>query len=493
MQKLTTTTKQTTKLSVQQIMVSSMIQATSEELQKLIDEALEKNIALEIDESRSIDEIAETGETPVSEEADPDEYVRESNEEHAEVSDATSLDASYYSDDEVSDFDGQSKGDAYAALSNCGSESTMAETLKKQLSMFELSSRERFIAEYIIDSLDSDGYLRSSIADLVDNMDIQENFVSSEEEVEHVLVDIVQAYLDPAGLGARDLRECLLLQLDDKKSTNATQHAYTIINEAFDDFSARRFDKLKARYSLSDEEMAEVQKVILHLNPRPGGISADTGSYENTASHVRPDFIVTNEDGNLVVSLLNSPVSAVRVSQDYNEMLESIKKENSNSEDARKGRAMIEDSIRNANIFIKSLVQRRQTLIDVMKAIVSLQHDYFLSGKVDDLKPMTRERVAEVSAYDTSTVSRVCSSRFVQTDFGIFALKMLFTADTSGVSNAVIKTTLKELVDNEDKSCPLNDDQLVERLKAMGYTISRRTVVKYRDEFGIPKASMRRE
>ena len=359
--------------------------------------------------------------------------------------------------------------------------------------MLELSPRELFIAEYIIDSLDSDGYLRTTIADLVDNMDIQENFLSSEAEVEHVLVDVVQAYLEPAGLGARDLRECLLLQLDDKKSTVATQNAYNIINESFDDFSARRFEKIKARFGLSDSQMADAQKVILHLNPRPGGISADVDSYKNLVTHVRPDFIVTNEDGNLIVSLCNSPVSAVRVSQDYNEMLEAIKKENSKSEDTKKGRAMIEDSIRSANIFIKGLVQRRQTLITVMQTIVSLQREYFLSGKLEDLKPMTMEKVAEVSTYDTSTVSRVCSSRFAQTDYGIVALKSLFTADTSGVSNAVIKNALKDLIESEDKSAPFNDDQLVEHLKTLGYNISRRTVVKYRDEFGIPKASLRRE
>ena len=472
-----------------------MIQATSEELQKLIDEALEKNIALEIDESRSVDEISEPREeSQDSDEQDTNDYDREAEDDlPSEQTDSESLDSSYYSDDEVPDTESQAKGDAYSAINNYGSDVTMTETLKKQLSMLELSPRELFIAEYIIDSLDSDGYLRTTIADLVDNMDIQENFLSSEAEVEHVLVDVVQAYLEPAGLGARDLRECLLLQLDDKKSTIATQNAYNIINESFDDFSARRFEKIKARFGLSDSQIADAQKVILHLNPRPGGISADVDSYKNLVTHVRPDFIVTNEDGNLIVSLCNSPVSAVRVSQDYNEMLEAIKKENSKSEDAKKGRAMIEDSIRSANIFIKGLVQRRQTLITVMQTIVSLQREYFLSGKLEDLKPMTMEKVAEVSTYDTSTVSRVCSSRFAQTDYGIVALKSLFTADTSGVSNAVIKNALKDLIESEDKSAPFNDDQLVEHLKTLGYNISRRTVVKYRDEFGIPKASLRRE
>ena len=291
----------------------------------------------------------------------------------------------------------------------------------------------------------------------------------------------------------------MLLQLLDKKSTDAVQNAYRIVDEAFSELSARRFDKIKARFELSDREMADAQKILQHLNPKPGGITSNTEGIEIRASHVRPDFIVTNEDGTLVVSLCDSHVPSVRISQDYNEMLERIQKEKSDSEDVQKGKAMIEDGIRSANLFINALVQRRNTLIAVMRVIVSIQHDYFLTGKIESLQPMTLKKVAEISGYDISTISRVSNSRYVLTDFGTLALKDLFTTavstdcGSSSVSNAAIKTALKEIVDNEDKSNPLNDDELVKRLSEMGYTIARRTVSKYREALGINKANLRRQ
>ena len=500
MQKTTTTIKQTAKLSPQQIMVASMIQASSEDLQKLIDEELEKNIALESDDSRSVDQMTgDSGDDDQDAEAETTDYDADTAEESEDDAKDNDVLDDYYDEESIPGPDSNSDSASFSPITNYGSDLAFRDALKDQLSMLEIDERELFIAKYIIDSLEDDGYLRRSAFELVDDLEFQQNFVTTEEEVERVLVEVVQANVEPAGIGARDLRECMLLQLLDKKSTDAVQNAYRIVDEAFSELSARRFDKIKARFGLSDREMADAQKILQHLNPKPGGITSNTEGIEIKASHVRPDFIVTNEDGILVVSLCDSHVPSVRISQDYNEMLERIQKEKSDSEDVQKGKAMIEDGIRSANLFINALVQRRNTLIAVMRVIVSIQHDYFLTGKIESLQPMTLKKVAEISGYDISTISRVSNSRYVLTDFGTFPLKDLFTtavstdSGSSSVSNAAIKTALKEIVDNEDKSNPLNDDELVKRLSEMGYTIARRTVSKYREALGINKANLRRQ
>lgn len=498
MQKTSTIIKQTTKLSPQQIMVASLIQASTEELQKLIDEELQKNIALESDDSRSVDQMSGTTEEEGRDnDIDEPDYEGEDSSESDEVKDMDVIDA-YTDDDTMPGADSFSDTEAYSPITNYGSDTSFRDALKEQLAMLELDERELFIANYIIDSLEDDGYLRRSTIDLVDELEFHQNFITSVEEIEQILVDVIQSSIEPAGIGARDLRECMLIQLLDKKSTEAAQIAYEIVEKSFDDLSARRFDKIKSRYNLSEREMRDVQKILHHLNPKPGGISSGTDSIEMRASHVRPDFIVTNEDGTLVVSLCDCHVPAVRISPDYNEMLERIQNEKSNSEDVRKGKAMIEEGIRSANMFINALIQRRRTLLGVMRIIVSLQHEYFLSGKIESLQPMTLKKVSELSGYDISTISRVGNNRYVQTDFGTFAIKELFTTAVASeggapaVSNAAIKNALKEIVDNEDKQHPLNDDELVKRLGEMGYTIARRTVVKYRDALGISKANLRR-
>lgn len=364
--------------------------------------------------------------------------------------------------------------------------------------MLDIDDDETFLANYIIESLEDDGYLRRPLYELVDDLEWHQNYDTTEEQLQHVLVDVIQANLEPAGIGARDLRECLLLQLLDKKSTDAVLKAYKVVDEAFDDFSARRLDKIKARFDFSDRDISDIQKIVHHLNPKPGGVTSSTDTIATKASHVRPDFIVTNEDGTLVVSLCDCRVPAVRISPDYNEMLQRIMQEKSNREDVLKGKAMIEEGIRSANMFINALIQRRQTLLAVMRVIVNIQREYFISGKIETLQPMTLKNVSELSGYDISTISRVSNSRFVQTDFGTFSIKELFTtgiaSDTGApaVSNAAVKNALKELVDNEDKHHPLNDDELVKQLGEMGYTIARRTVVKYRDALGISKANLRK-
>lgn len=497
MQKITTTQRQTLRQSPQQIMVATMIQATTEELQKLIDEEMEKNIVLESDDTCSVDQMSGVSDEEKSDDFDDEEYDDNDEVRDSDISDSLGSDDSY-DDGELPSGEKDPNRQEYSPLANYGSDTSFRDAIKAQISELELDDRQLFLANYMIDSLEDDGYLRRPLDELVSDLEWPHNFDTTVEELEEVLVDIIQANAEPAGIGARDLRECLMLQLLDKRSSDVVLNAYKVLDEAFSDFSARKYERIKTRFGLSDRDIQDIQKVIQHLNPYPGGTAASTDLIEARAAQVRPDFIVSNEDGTLTVSLIDCHVPAVRVSQDYADMLAQINKERQDSEDVRKGKAMIEEGIVKANNFINALVQRRRTLLAVMKNIVAFQHEFFLSGKKESLQPMTLKNIAEFSGYDISTISRVTNNRYVQTDFGIFSLKELFTtAITSAdgapaVSNAVIKDALKELVDNEDKTNPLNDDDLQKRLGEMGYPIARRTVVKYRQGLGIPKANERK-
>lgn len=498
MQKITTTQRQTLRQSPQQIMVATMIQATTEELQKLIDEEMEKNIVLESDDTCSVDQMSGVSDEEKSDDFDDEDFDDNDEVRDSDISNSLDSDDSYDDGDSMPSGEKDPNRQEYSPLANYGSDTSFRDAIKAQISELELNERELFLANYMVDSLEDDGYLRRPLSELVSDLEWPHNVDTTVEELEAILVDIIQAYAEPAGIGARDLRECLMLQLLDKRSTEASQNAYKVLDEAFAEFSARKFERIKTRFGWSDRDIQDVQRIIQHLNPYPGGTAASTDLIEARAAQVRPDFIVSNEDGTLTVSLIDCHVPAVRVSQDYADMLAQINKERSDSEDVRKGKAMIEEGIVKANNFINALVQRRRTLLAVMKNIVAFQHDFFLSGKKESLLPMTLKNIAEISGYDISTISRVTNNRYVQTDFGIFPLKELFTtAITSAdgapaVSNAVIKDALKELVDNEDRSNPLNDDDLQKRLGEMGYPIARRTVVKYRQGLGIPKANERK-
>lgn len=502
---ITTTAKQTVRQSPQQYMVASLIQASTEELQKIIDDELEKNIMLEIDDTHSVDQMKENDEEPGSDnDFDADQDFDADDRDIKDVDDVK--DTFGDEDDEyVPQANNRSADDDdYSPITNYSSDTSFRESLKEQLKVLDLTERESFLANYIIDSLEDDGYLRRQMFELINDLSWQQNFDTTEEEMNTILTDVVQANLEPAGIGARDLRECLLLQLDEMTFTDSVDKAYQVLDRGFEDFKARRFERIKARFDYTDKDIQEIQKVVRKLNPKPGGMSSAVDSIATKAAQVRPDFIVTNEDGTLVVSLVDCRVPAVKISQDYDEMLESLKKEEQEdgkilNRDNRKGKSFIENGIRSANLFVSALIQRRNTLITVMKVIVARQQEYFFSGNIEDLKPMTLKDVSEVSQFDISTISRVTNNRYVQTDFGTIALKQLFTTaiessegEEPAVSNATIKLALKEIVDNEDKHKPYTDDALVVKLQEQGYKIARRTVVKYREALGINKANLRK-
>ena len=511
--------KHTLRQTPQQFMVASLIQASTEELQKIIDEELEKNIMLETDETRSVDEMREEleHETDSDESFDSDYNEFSQDDEIDGQEDWKEHDTDVVKDTFGDEDDYEPVANNYnpdkefSPITNYSSDVSFRESLKEQLKELELTSRELFLANYIIDSLEDDGYLRRQMFELKNDLAWHQNFDTTEEELTTILVEVVQANLEPAGIAARDLRECLLLQLDEMTFTETVDKAYQVLDKEFNNFKERRFEKIKSHLDYSDKDIQDIQKIIRKLNPKPGGIAASIDTIDTKAAQVRPDFIVTNEDGTLSVSLIDCRVPAVKISQDYNEMLESLKglhSSNSNTlekvslgseEDIKKGKSFIENGLRSANQFISALIQRRNTLITVMKVIVAKQQDFFFSGNIEDLRPMTLKDVADVSQLDISTISRVTNNRYVQTDFGSVALKNLFTTavaseggDTPAISNATLKNALKEIVDGEDKHNPYNDDALVQKLQEQGYKIARRTVVKYREALGINKSNLRK-
>ena len=365
------------------------------------------------------------------------------------------------------------------------STSSFRDKLRQQLSGIELSESDELIVNYVIDNIDDDGYLRISNQLISSNIMGQFYQMVNADDVERVIVNVIQR-LSPAGICARNLQECLLIQLrqlrQDSKNPMIPK-AIDVIANQFDAFTKRKFDIVRKRENLTEAQFAEVQQIIRRLNPYPG---------EGSASDVViPDFTVSNEDGELVLSLNNEYKPHLRVSDQYQKLLERMRTERN-----KKALAFVQENIRDAAIFIESLSERDRTMYLVMNEIMNQQKQFFLTGNRGTLRPMVQRNIAEKVNLDVSTVSRVVSTRNVQTEFGVLPLKSLFTeaVDEEGdIASAAVKECLLELVENEDKTHPLPDEKLAELLKQNGYPISRRTVAKYREQLDIPSSSMRKE
>lgn len=488
-----TSIHQTTHLSPQQILVAKMVEATDEELDKIILAETEKNVALDLtdgeplsDADGDVDTVSET-------------YTEEIEE--GEVSDTDPLTDSpfcVYEDDEPTPSSEASDSNPYARVVNSRNDQNYRDELLLQIDELELSEEDDYLARYIIESLDDNGYLSRAIPDLVDDLAFNQMHETTEEEVERVLLDIVQT-LDPSGIGARDVRECLLLQLQELKASPATRHAFEIIDKYFTDFSSHHYERICQRMGITSRQIIEATRVITHLSPYPGGTSSSSDQSEVRASHVKPDFSIHNVEGELEVRLCKTRAHGVRISQDYLEMLESIQKSGSKSEDSRKGMAMIRESIESGKEFIEALDLRRNTLKTVISVIALMQKEYFLGGgNPSDLRPMVLKDVADRVGYDISTISRVGNSKFIETDFGIIPVKDLFTSaiqtgEGESISNTALQEALRDLIESEDKRNPLSDDALSEQLKQSGFIVARRTVAKYRELLKYPTARLRRK
>lgn len=502
--KQTTSTKQTLRFSPQQLQVAKLIQASNEELEQLIRQEVENNYALEIDEKSgedsrqeepmdSADDNAEyEGETT----ADGDDEYQVDVERDTYEDETGPLSDMYVNDDYEPESPISADNEEYSPFLNYKDDKTFRSEMFAQLDVMNLSDEEDFLARYLIDSLDEKGYLSRSLLDLVDELELQQDHVTTVNELERVLTEIVQS-LEPTGVGARDLRECLLLQIQEKRSTPATQLAYRVVDTCFEDLAAHRVEKICERLECTQTQLSQAYRIISHLAPKPAVVSAGTDRMEVRASHVKADFKITEQDGVLKVSLKDGFLPEVRIRSDASEMLQQIEQKKQKGKDDRDGVDFLRKQIDAGNQFVDSLAQRRNTLSNVIKVIAEFQRDYFLSGcNPEMLKPMVLQDVADRSGYDISTISRVSNSKFIQTDYETIAVKDLFTSgiqtEQGVVSNTAVMECLKEIIDGEDKNRPYSDDALTKKLSEKGYKVARRTVTKYREIMKYPSAKERR-
>lgn len=366
------------------------------------------------------------------------------------------------------------------------------QNLLMQLGYSDLIGKDRQIAQFVIGSLDDDGYLRRDIESLTDDIAFRLNIDTTPEKVEEILTKIQE--FEPVGVGARNLQECLLLQLRALKQTPSRVIAETILGDYFEEFTRKHYDKIISRMSITREQLKEAMEEIIHLNPRPGGQIDD--SYVEQAQQVIPDFILENKDGELILSMPKFSVPELRVNKRYADIL--LNSANSAGKSGKEAVSFVKQKLDSAKWFVEAIKQRQNTLYNTMNAILNFQKDFFQEGDETKLKPMVLKNIAEKTGLDISTISRVVNCKYIQTHFGIYSLKYFFSEglmNNSGeeVSTREIKKVLMESVENEDKRKPLTDEELVNVLADKGYKVARRTVAKYREQLNIPIARLRKE
>ena len=475
-----------TKLSPAQIQVVRLLELPSVELQQRINEELQENPALEEGA-----EYLGYSESESESENENEEYRNPLQNEDFDYDD-------YVNDDDTPDYQYQARNySPYDELPEqvVISGSSLLEHLKSQVYLTNMTKPERHIAKWVLGNIDDDGYLRRTTEQLVDDLAFQENIMVTDAQMQHI-VDTIKTF-DPSGVAAYDLRECLIIQLKQKDPNEAVTNALTILERCFDDFSKRHFAHIQERQDWTDEQLKDAIDEILHLNQKPA--NGFTGSvYERQQSTIIPDFFVENRDGELVVGLNTGDIPELHVSTDYKDMLsEYSSKKMANNKENKETVRFIKQKIDSAQWFIDAIKQRNETLMSTMKAIVSKQKDFFIEGDDSCLRPMILQDIANVTGYDVSTISRVSNSKYVDTEFGIYPLKHFFSESMTNdkgkeVSTREIKNLLGQLINEEDKSAPLTDDQLVTALADHGYPIARRTIAKYRDQLGIPTARLRK-
>jgi len=370
-------------------------------------------------------------------------------------------------------------------------EQSFLEYLLEQLSLLKTDKTILKYAEYLVGNINEDGYLSRDLESIIDDLAFQANVIATEQDMQNALYLVQQ--LEPAGVGARNLQECMLLQLKRLPQRNSVKNACQIISKHFEQFVKRSFSSIAGKLNLSKNEFEDALTEISKLNPKPG--SAFTNSREGISEHIIPDFIVEEENGKLYVALNNSNVPELRVSTVYTQMLNDFSEKNSD-EKTRQAFEFAKQKIDAAKWFIDSIKQRNATLLRTMSAIVKEQQIFFLTGEESQLKPMKLKDIADVVGYDISSISRVSNSKYVQTEFGIFPLKFFFseaikTDSGEHVSNRKIRDIIKQLIENEDKTNPITDDVITAELVKNGYVIARRTVAKYREQLNIPSTRQR--
>lgn len=364
--------------------------------------------------------------------------------------------------------------------------------LREQLSFKNLSKQDSDIAYFIVGSLDQDGYLRRDLDSLMDDLAFRAGINCEREDVERML-KVVQS-LDPPGVGARDLRECLLLQLKAANQTPQVRLATDILTKDFDAFASKHYNKIMQSRGIGEDDMKAVLKVILRLNPAPGGSVAD--SYADVTEQIVPDFVLKDDDGEVSFIMPRFNIPEIRINKKYAAMLENAR--GGSDREKKEAASFVKEKMDSAKWFVEALKQRQNTLSKTMQAIIDFQRAFFETGDETKLKPMILEDIAKITGFDISTISRVVNSKYIETPYKIYPLKYFFSeglVNKAGeeVSTRELKTVLKQIVDAEDKHKPLTDEQLVSELSAKGYNVARRTIAKYRDQLGIPLARLRKE
>jgi len=472
------------KLSPQQIQLMKLIQLPTQAFEERLKQEIEENPALDTGKEES--------------DSFEDDMSNEYDDTGTEKIDAENINIDeYLSDDEIPSYktqannyssDDDEKNVPYAAGTS------FHQSLKNQLNTFSLNDEEKSIAEFLVGSIDDSGYIRREILDLVDDLAFTANIFTTEEKVLSVLKKVVHN-LDPIGVGARDLKECLIIQLKSKEKNKTRALAINILENAFDHFVKKHYKKLLEKFSISEDELKEVNTEISKLNPKPG--SSYSGN-NKIAEQIVPDFSIKIIDGELDLTLNSRNAPELHVSREYNNMLKGYQESNVKTKSQKDAVFFIKQKLDAAKWFIDAIKQRQQTLLVTMNTIMHYQYEYFLTGDERKLRPMILKDIADKINMDVSTVSRVANSKYVSTPYGTKLIKEFFSESMKNdqgedVSTREIKKILETVIQEEDKKKPLTDEKLSKILKEKGYPIARRTVAKYREQLELPVARLRKE
>ena len=485
--------KQLQKLSPQQIQLMKLLQVPTALLEERIKEEIEENPALE---------EAEDGHETEYDEAKDELADTETEEKEMDggVDEYDNIDISEYvkdGDDEVGDY--KLKDSNYPEIDEnrvipIKVERGFNELMLEQLGMLTLDEHQKKVAIQIIGNLDDDGYLRREFAAIVDDLAFRQNISTTEDEIADLVLQIQQ--FDPPGIAARNLQECLLLQLERKQHEGKhVELAIKVLEKYFEEFTKKHYEKIQRGLDLTDDQLREVINQIIKLNPKPAGAVSENNRAE---SYVVPDFFIYNNGGKLELTLNNKNAPDLRISEGYRDMLKEYDRGSKKDKRQKEAVIFIKQKIDAAKWFIDAIKQRHNTLLNTMEAIMNYQHDFFISGDETDLRPMILKHIAEATSLDISTVSRVANSKFVQTEFGTYRLKFFFseslqTDSGEEVSTREVKKILSDIIEAEDKKYPCSDEKLTEMLQEKGYNIARRTVAKYREQLNISVARLRKE
>lgn len=483
MQKLNLNQSLSQKLSPQQIQFIKLLQVPTAELESRIEEELEVNPALE--EGRE-------------DEVEPNPEDIQDSYENENVGEEKELNIDDYLSEDYGGYkmhgDGNYSPDDEDREMPLSSSTTLHEQLLSQLGFLKLDETQRIIGKQLIGSIENDGYIRRDLEAIINDLAFSQNIETDLDEVEEVLRKI-QSF-DPAGIAARNLQECLVIQLERKEHPEdpIVQHAISVITNCFEEFTKKHYDKILKKCNVDEETLKEIIQMITKLNPKPGGISDGT----MRTQYIIPDFILNNVNGKFEITLNSKNAPELRMSRSYAEMFNAYDKSDKKDKKLKETVTFVKQKLDAAKWFIDAIKQRQHTLLKTMQAILDYQIEFFAEGDETKLKPMILKDIAEKIDMDISTVSRVANSKAIQTEFGVFPLKYFFSEGiaTDGgedVSNREVKSVLQKMVEEEDKRKPLSDDKLVKLLNAKGYNIARRTVAKYREQLQIPVARLRKE